>query len=107
MSNTIFFLFAVSLFFIGMEFIVLGAFRVSRSNQRDKAIQIICRVILGTIIIAYILLMGLFLYVGVDMMLSRKAEQGVSVLVSGAIMEMCVYFWLIRSWIKHIGKMKK
>ncbi len=107
MSNTIIFLFVVSLFFIGIEFILLGACRRSQATKKAQRVRTICRVILGTLIIAYILLIGFFLYVGADMTLSGNAGQGISVLVSGAIMGVCVYFWLIRGWIKYVKKAEK
>ena len=107
MSSKILFLFVVFLFFIGVEFILLGVCRGAPSTNKAKVIWTICRVILETIIIAYILLIGLFLWVGVDMILSSNVGQGVSVLASGAIMGVCVYFWLIRGWIKHMKKLEK
>ncbi len=106
MSNIIF-LFVVFLFFIGIEFILFGVCRGSQLTNKGKVIRTICRVILGTLIIAYIVLIGLFLYVGAGMILSDKAGQGISVLASGAIMGVCVYFWLIRGWIKHMKKVEK
>ena len=107
MSSKILFLLVASLFFIGAEFILFGVCRGSQSTNTEKVIRTICRVILGTIIIAYILLIGLFLWVGVDMILNSNVSQGVSVLASGAIMGVCVYFWLIRGWVKHMKKMEK
>ena len=107
MSSKILFLFVVFLFFIGVEFILFGVCRGSSSTNKVKMLRTICRVILGTIIIAYILLIGLFLWVGVDMLLNNNVSQGVSVLASGVIMGVCVYFWLIRGWIKHMKKLEK
>ena len=102
MSSAIVFLFVAFMFLIGIEFLFLGAFRGSPSTQKKSLIRAVCRVILGTLIAAYILLVGFFLYVGADMILSGKTGQGVSVLVSGAIIGVCVYFWLIRGWIRHM-----
>ena len=104
MSNTIIFLLGSSLFFLGIEFLMLGAFRASPSDRKGRTIQTICRVILGTIIIAYLLLMGLFLYAGTDMIGNGNTRQGISVLASGVIVGVCVYFWLIRGWIRHLRK---
>ena len=106
MHSKIAFLLVVFLFFIGIEFILFGVCRGSPSTNRERVIRMICRVILGTILIAYILLIGLFLYVGGDMILSGAIEQGISVLASGGILGVCVYFWLIRGWVKHMKHMK-
>ena len=107
MSSKILFLFVAFLLFIGVEFILFGVFRGSPSTNKEKVIRTICRVILGTIIIAYTLLIGLFLWVGVDMSLNGNVSQGISVLASGAIMGVCVYFWLIRGWVKHMKQAEK
>ena len=105
MSSKILFLIMVFLLFIGVEFILLGVCRGAPSTNKAKVIWPICRLILGSIIIAYILLIGLYLWVGVDMLLNSNVSQGVSVLASGVIMGVCVYFWLIRGWVKHMKKM--
>ena len=107
MSSKILFLIVAFLTFIGIEFVLLGASRGYPSTNKEKVIQTICRVILGTLIMVYILLIGLFLWVGVDMILSSKVSQGVSVLAAGAIMGGCVYFWLIRGWVKYMKQVEK
>ena len=107
MSSKILFLFLEFLFFIGVEFILFGVCRGSPSTNKAKLLRTICRVILAAIIIAYILLTGLFLWGGVDMLLHSNVSQGVSVLVSGVIMGVCVYFWLIRGWVNHMKQVEK
>ena len=104
MRSTIIYLLGSSLFFLAIEFLMLGAFRASPSDGKARAIRTICRVILGTVIIAYLLLMGLFLYAGADMILHGDSRQGLSVLASGVIVGICVYFWLIRGWIRQMRK---
>ncbi len=50
MGNRLFILFILFAFFLAMEFIMMGAFRLSNSTRAPKIIGIMCRVFLGLFI---------------------------------------------------------
>lgn len=102
MGNTIFFVGIIFIFFLAVEFIMMGAFQVSRSTMTRRILGSFCRIFLVTFILAYLLLTGLFLFVGVDLLMDGEVSKGLSLLLSAVIVAVCVYVWLIRGWIKHI-----
>lgn len=102
MGNTIFFVVILFVFFLAIEFIMMGAFQASSSTKPRSILGSFCRIFLITCILAYLLLVGLFLFVGVDLLLNGQISKGISLLLSAVIVAVCVYVWLIRGWIKHI-----
>ena len=102
MGNTIFFVFIVFIFFLVVEFIMMGAFQASSSTMTRRILGSFCRFFLVTFILAYLLLTGLLLLVGVDLLLDGEISKGISLLLSAVIVAVCVYVWLIRGWIKHM-----
>ena len=105
--HSIVFLFVVFLALAGVELLLLGACQGAAPANRAKVIRAVCRILLGTLILGYLLLIGLFLWVGADMLLHGPVRQGVSVLASGAVLGVCVYFWLVRGWVRHLKQMKE
>ena len=102
MGNTIFFVGIIFIFFLTVELIMMGAFQASRSTMTRRILGSFCRFFLVTFILAYLLLTGLFLFVGVDLFMEGEVSKGLSLLLSAVIVAVCVYVWLIRGWIKHI-----
>lgn len=102
MGNTIFFVGIIFIFFLAVELIMMGAFQASRSTMTRRILGSFCRFFLVTFILAYLLLTGLFLFVGVDLFMEGEISKGLSLLLSAVIVAVCVYVWLIRGWIKHI-----
>lgn len=102
MGNTIFFVGIVFIFFLAVEFIMMGAFQASSSTMTRRILGSFCRIFLVTFILAYLLLTGLFLFVGVDLLMDGEVSKGLSLLLSAVIVAVCVYVWLIRRWVKHI-----
>lgn len=107
MGNTIFFVVILFVFFLAIEFIMMGAFQASSSTKTRSILGSFCRIFLITCILAYLLLVGLFLFVGVDLLLNGQISKGISLLLSAAIVAVCVYVWLIRGWIKHIREKRR
>ena len=68
--------------------------------------SILCQVILAVCIIAYLLLAGVSLYIGFDLILAGEMSKGISVLLFAIVIAVCVYVCLIRGWVKHIKGMK-
>ena len=95
MGNTIFFVVILFIFFLAIEFIIMGAFQASSSTKTRRILGSFCRIFLATCILAYLLLTGLLLLVG-------EISKGISLLLSAVIVAVCVYVWLIRGWIKHM-----
>ena len=102
MGNTIFFVGIIFIFFLVVEFIMMGAFQASSSTMTRRILGSFCRFFLVTFILAYLLLTGLLLLVGVDLLLDGEISKGISLLLSAVIVAVCVYVWLIRGWIKHM-----
>lgn len=102
MGNTIFFVGIVFIFFLAVEFIMMGAFQASSSTMTRRILGSFCRIFLVTFILAYLLLTGLFLFAGVDLLMDGEVSKGLSLLLSAVIVAVCVYVWLIRRWVKHI-----
>lgn len=102
MGNTIFFAGIVFIFFLAIEFIMMGAFQASNSTKAKGTLGKLCRAFLAICILAYLLLIGLFLFVGVDLLIDGEISKGISVLLSAIVVAACVYVWLIRGWVKHI-----
>lgn len=102
MGNTIFFVVILFIFFLAIEFIMMGAFQASSSTKTRRVLGSFCRIFLATCILAYLLLTGLLLLVGVDLLLDGEISKGISLLLSAVIVAVCVYVWLIRGWIKHM-----
>lgn len=102
MGNTIFFAGIVFIFFLAIEFIMMGAFQASNSTKAKGTLGKLCRAFLAICILAYLLLIGFFLFVGVDLLMDGEVSKGLSLLLSAVIVAVCVYVWLIRGWIKHI-----
>lgn len=102
MGNTIFFVVILFIFFLAIEFIIMGAIQASSSTKTRRILGSFCRIFLATCILAYLLLTGLLLLVGVDLLLDGEISKGISLLLSAVIVAVCVYVWLIRGWIKHI-----
>ena len=102
LGNTIFFVGIVFIFFLAVEFIMMGAFQASSSTMTRRILGSFCRIFLVTFILAYLLLTGLFLFVGVDLLMDGEVSKGLSLLLSAVIVAVCVYVWLIRRWVKHI-----
>ena len=100
MGNTIFFVGIVFIFFLAVEFIMMGAFQASSSTMTRRILGSFCRIFLVTFILAYLLLTGLFLFVGVDLLMDGEVSKGLSLLLSAVIVAVCVYVWLIRRWVK-------
>ena len=90
------FLVAAALFLMGVELVRLGA---ARPAGTKPWIRTLCRGILGALLLACGLILGLFLYAGAGMLATGQTGQGVCVLASGAIFGLCVYFWLLRGWL--------
>ena len=102
MGNTIFFVGIIFIFFLVVEFIMMGAFQASRSTMTRRILGSFCRFFLVTFILAYLLLTGLLLLVGVDLLLDGEISKGISLLLSAVIVAVCVYVLLISGWIKHM-----
>ena len=102
MGDTIFFVVIHFIFFLAIEFIIMGAFQASSSTKTRRGLGSFCRIFLATCILAYLLLVGLFLFVGVDLLMAGEVSKGISLLLSAVIVAVCVYVWLICGWIKHI-----
>ena len=100
MGNTIFLVGIVFIFFLAVEFIMMGAFQASSSTMTRRVLGSFCRIFLT--ILAYLLLTGLFLFVGIVLLVDGEISKGISLLLSAVIVAVCVYVWLIRGWIKHI-----
>lgn len=93
-------------FFIIIEAVMMRAFQSSGSAKKNKILGVLCRLVLAVCIISYFLLAGLFLYVGIDLLLIGEMSEGIRVLLSAVIVAVCVYIWLVRGWIKHMKEMK-
>ena len=106
MGNRVFVLLILFAFFLAMEFIMMGAFRLSNSTRAQKIIGIMCRVFLGLFITGYLALIVLCIVVGVDCISKGEIGQGISMFFTAVLVAVCVYVWLIRGWIKRIKEMK-
>ena len=104
MGNAIFFILIIFAFLLVIEFIMVGAFQSSNSTKGKTILSILCQVILAVCIIAYLLLAGVSLYIGFDLILAGEMSKGISVLLFAIVIAVCVYVWLIRGWVKHILK---
>ena len=102
MGNTIFFVGINFIFFLAVEFIMMGAFQASSSIMTKRILGSFCRIFLVIFILAYLLLTGLLLFVGVNRLMDGEISKGISLLLSAVIVAVCVYVWLIRGWLKHI-----
>ena len=102
MGNTIFFAVIVFAFFLAVEYIMMGAFQASGSTKTKRILGGVCRVFLAVCIVAYLVLIGLFLFVGADLLMEGEIEKGISLLLSAVVVAACVYVWLVRRWIQRI-----
>lgn len=89
-----------------LEFIMMGAYQKLPSTEAKRILKVLCRVILGLFILGYLLLVGVSLYIGVDLLMDGEISKGVSVLLFAVIIAVCIYIWLVRGWIKHIKQMR-
>ena len=106
MGNSIFIVLLIFAILLVMEFIMVGAFQSSNSSKGKTILNILCQVILAFCIVAYLLLAGMSLYIGFDLILAGEMSKGISVLLFAIVIAVCVYVWLIRGWVKRIKGMK-
>ena len=106
MSNAIFFILIPFAFFLVIEFVMAGAFQSSNSTKGKIILGVLGRAILAICIVAYLLLAGLSLYIGFDLLLTGEPSKGISLLFFAIIIAVCVYIWLIKGWVKHIRQVK-
>lgn len=106
MGDKIFVILIVFVFFLIMELVMLGAFRLSNSTGAKKIIGIMCRVFLGLFIIGYIGFVALCIIVGFDFFAKGEIGQGISMFFFAVLIAVCVYIWLIKGWIKRIKEIK-
>ena len=106
MGNTIFFILILSASFPMIEFIMMGAFRSANATKGKTILSILCQVILVICITVYLLLAGLSLSIGFDLLLAGEISNEISVLLFAIAIAVCVYIWLIREWVKRIKEMK-
>lgn len=106
MGNTIFFILIIFAFFLVIEFIMMGAFRLSNATKGKTILSVLCRAILAVCIAAYLLLAGLSFYIGFDLLFAGETSKGISVLLFAIVIAVCVYVWLIRGWVKRIKEIK-
>ena len=106
MGDKIFVILIVFAFFLIMELVMLGAFRLSNSTGAKKIIGIMCRVFLGLFIIGYIGFVALCIIVGFDFFANGELGQGISMFFFAALIAVCIYVWLIKGWIKRIREIK-
>ena len=106
MGNKIFFVLGAFVFFLVLEFVMMGAFQAVGSTKTKMVLRTLCQAFLVILIVGYILLVGMSLFIGGDLLLQGEMSKGISVLLFSVIIAVCVYVWLIRGWIKHIKQMK-
>lgn len=106
MGNKIFFVLGAFVFFLVLEFVMMGAFQAVGSTKTKRVLRTLCQAFLVILIVGYILLVGMSLFIGGDLLLQGEMSKGISVLLFSVIIVVCVYVWLIRGWIKHIKQMK-
>ena len=102
----IFFVLGAFVFFLVLEFVMMGAFQAVGSTKTKRVLRTLCQAFLVILIVGYILLVGMSLFIGGDLLLQGEMSKGISVLLFSVIIAVCVYVWLIRGWIKHIKQMK-
>ena len=106
MGGTIFIVLIIFAFLLVMEFVMVGAVQSLNSTKGKTILSVLCRAILAVCIVAYLLLVGLSLYIGFDFLLTGDTSKGISVLLFAIVIAVCIYMWLIRGWVKHIKEMK-
>ena len=84
----------------------MGAFPSANATKGKTILSVLCQAILAICIGVYLLLAGLSLYIGFDLLLAGETSNGISVLLFAIVIAVCVYIWLIREWVKRIKEMK-
>lgn len=107
MGNTIFLFLIFFVIFLVIEFIMMGAFRSIHTTRASRILGTLCRVTLTICIVGYLLLIGLFLFAGIDLIQQGEIVKGISILFWAAVIAICVYVWLIRGWIKYLRQSKQ
>ena len=107
MGDKIFIILGFFVFFLVVEFVMMGAFQAVGSTKTKRVLRTLCQAFLAILIVGYLLLVGMSLFIGGDLLLQGEISKGISVLLYSVIIAVCVYVWLIRGWIKHIKQMKK
>ena len=107
MGDKIFIILGFFVFFLVVEFVMMGAFQAVGSAKTKRVLRTLCQAFLAILIVGYLLLVGMSLFIGGDLLLQGEISKGISVLLYSVIIAVCVYVWLIRGWIKHIKQMKK
>lgn len=102
MGNTIFSAVIVFAFFLAVEYIMMGAFQAAGFTKTKRILGGVCRAFLAVCIVAYLVLIGLFLFVEADLLMEGEIEKGISLLLSAVVVAACVYVWLVRRWIQRI-----
>ena len=102
MGTTILFSAAAFLFFLAIEGILTMAFQAAGSTGTKRVLGAACRGILALCILIYLGLLGLFLFVGGNLLVEGETKKGISVLLSAAVVAVCVYLWLGRAWVRYL-----
>ena len=106
MGDKIFIILGFFVFFLVVEFVMMGAFQAVGSIKTKRVLRTLCQAFLAILIVGYLLLVGMSLFIGGDLLLQGEMSKGISVLLFSVIIAVCVYVCLIRGWIKHIKQMK-
>ena len=93
MGNKIFFVLGAFVFFLVLEFVMMGAFQAVGSTKTKRVLRTLCQAFLVILIVGYILLVGMSLFIGGDLLLQGEMSKGISVLLFSVIIAVCVYVW--------------
>ena len=85
MGDKIFIILGFFVFFLVVEFVMMGAFQAVGSTKTKRVLRTLCQAFLAILIVGYLLLVGMSLFIGGDLLLQGEISKGISVLLYSVI----------------------